>query len=399
MRGDAVGAVARRYHDDAELVVGQRVQFRGEAVDRAAVADAAVAVETAHHEAEAEGAFVAGLGVLRLPHLFQRFRLHDHVVARLAAGEQHGQEARQVVDRGVEAAGRVLAERERRRRGLAAVVGPHHRLRQVLRHRGVGLQAAVLHAERVEDRPVDVARVGLPLRLLQHEADHGEARIAVFEMAFRGVNQLGPVEALHGAFQRRLVGVEVVADGRLAHQAGPVAHQLAERDGRVESVDRLEVRQDARDRGVEVEGAALDELHHGQVGEQLRHRADAVNGVGRGRRLGLRVGEAVAARPDDLLIVHQRDRQGGQSLGFDFVLDEGVEPFHGVLVGLGGRRVSGAGGQGAGEHERDRQGCDATHGGPPKEKNAVAGRPSSRRTPLMVPRGGLGIKGALVMRR
>ena len=260
----------------------------------------------------------------------------------LPRGEQHAQEPRQVVDRGVQTAGRGLAERERRRRKLAAVVGPHHRLRQVLRHGGVRLQAAVLHAERVEQGAIKVTRVRLLLFLLQDEADNGDAGVAVFETALGGVDEFGAVEALDGAGQRRLVGVEVVADGRLAHQAGAVAHQLPQGDLLVERVERLEVGQHARDRGVEVEGAALDQLHDGQVGEELRHGADAVDGVGGGRRLRLRVGEAVAARPDDGLIVHQGDGQGGQPLGLDFPLDQGVQLLHGFLVGFGRRRIGGA---------------------------------------------------------
>ena len=70
----------------------------------------------------------------------------------------------------------------------------------------------------------------------------------------------------------RLGRVEVVADRRLADQPGAVGHQHPQRDRLVARLVRgLEVGQVLRHRGVEVELALLDELHHGDVGEQLRH--------------------------------------------------------------------------------------------------------------------------------
>ena len=94
-----------------------------------------------------------------------------------------------------------------------------------------------------------------------------------------------------------------------------MGHQLPQRDRLVEGIGRLEIGQILRDRRVEIELALLDELHDGEIGEQLRDGADAINGVGRGRLLRLRIGEAEAPRPDDGLIVHQGDGQGRQPLG------------------------------------------------------------------------------------
>ena len=75
-----------------------------------------------------------------------------------------------------------------------------------------------------------------------------------------------------------------------------MGHHLPQRDRLVEGIARLEVGQVFRDRRIEVESAALDQLHDGEVGEQLRHRTDAIDRVGRGRHLRLRIGEAEAAR-------------------------------------------------------------------------------------------------------
>ena len=104
-------------------------------------------------------------------------------------------------------------------------------------------------------------------------------------------------------------------------------------------IDGLEIGQIFRDRRIEVERAAFDQLHHGQVGEQLRHRADAIDRLRRRRLFRGGIGEAEAVRPDDFLIVHQRDRQRRHALVGHLALDHFLQRRGYGFIFLGGRRV------------------------------------------------------------
>src|SRR5437870_1838533 len=105
--GDAVGDVARRADNDAELVVGQGGQLGGETVDCPTVADAALALELGDHEAQPEAALVVLLGKLNLIHLVERLALEELLaVSSFAAGEEELEQLGLIVGGGIKAAGR-----------------------------------------------------------------------------------------------------------------------------------------------------------------------------------------------------------------------------------------------------------------------------------------------------
>jgi hypothetical protein len=89
-----------------------------------------------------------------------------------------------------------------------------------------------------------------------------------------------------------------------------MGHQLAQGNRLMKRIRRVKIGKVASDRGVKVESALLDQLHDGHVREQLGNRANPVDRVGRGRNLGLEIGEAKAFCPDDFLVVHQGNREG-----------------------------------------------------------------------------------------
>ena len=89
------------------------------------------------------------------------------------------------------------------------------------------------------------------------------------------------------AAMRRARGVEIMADGRLAHQAGPMRHELAERDRLLaEGVSRMKVGKIRLDGRVEIDLTLLDQLHESQVGVKLGNGADAIDRLCSCRRLG-----------------------------------------------------------------------------------------------------------------
>ena len=120
-------------------------------------------------------------------------------------------------------------------------------------------------------------------------------------------------------------GVPVQAGGRDAGtEARHVRHQVAEGD-HVLAV-RREGRQVARDRRIEIELAAFDELHDSRGGrDDLGERSGIVDrvlggGFGRGREgamtVGLAIGGAAALEPQDA---------AGNFLSSDGGLDRGVD--------------------------------------------------------------------------
>ena len=108
-------------------------------------------------------------------------------------------------------------------------------------------------------------------------------------------------------------------------------HQLANRDRLAEGIVGMKVRQISRHGRVEVDLALLDELHYRDIGEELRHRADAIHGLRSRAAPRRRIDDAESLRPDHLLVVDERDRDDRQSLRPHLALDEPLE-----LVGDGG---------------------------------------------------------------
>ena len=222
----------------------------------------------------------------------------------------------------------------------AAIDGPHHRVSQLRFQRRQRLERAVLQTHGLEYRPLQVVRERFVLRALQHVADDGDRRVRVLELLLGSVNERPRVETAHGRGQRRRGGVEVVADGRLAHQPCAVRHQLPERDRFSGCVGRCEIRDVARHRRVEVERAALHQLHDAEVGEELGHGADAVHGF-RARACAVaQVLKAEPARPDNALVIDQRNRDCRDVVIAELPLDERLELLRDARV-LCGRGNSG----------------------------------------------------------
>ena len=99
------------------------------------------------------------------------------LLADLAAREEARLELREIEDRGIHAAGRGDAEFERRRRELAAVIRPHHRVRELLLHRGRRHEGTRLHAEHVEHACAARTSRNFSLcDLLQRVADDADRR-------------------------------------------------------------------------------------------------------------------------------------------------------------------------------------------------------------------------------
>src|SRR5262245_52455484 len=112
-------------------------------------------------------------------------------------------------------------------------------------------------------------------------------------------------------------------------------HQVPQGNWLVALALRLEIGHVFGDRRVEIELACFPQLHDGYIGEQLRHAADAVHGLRRGRSFLLWISKAESLGPNDGLIIDQRDRNRRKALGFEFLLrelfDEGDSG--GVFVG------------------------------------------------------------------
>ena len=82
-----VGAVFGGDGHHAQLVIRQRGQLRGEAVNRAAVPHEPVPAEFRHAKADAEAGLVTRFGELRAPHFVQRFRFEDSSIRSAAMRE------------------------------------------------------------------------------------------------------------------------------------------------------------------------------------------------------------------------------------------------------------------------------------------------------------------------
>ncbi len=243
------------------------------------------------------------------------------------------------------------------------------------------------HGDRVEVgvgdghvEPGDVARVARPARghadplqdALGHEVLPGPAADGLDELARRHVEDV--VVGVGAAEARRQGDLAETLDdlaapvGRLGEEEqvpGPeaepapvdeeVAHGQLARDV---GVGELEPAQVARDRGVPLELALLDEQGQGRGREDLGVRGDAEERPGvDGRRLA-ELADAVALGQDDPAVLdhgdaHARDAEGLERLG-----DEGVEAGrqHGGGLGRNGVR-----GRRAGEDhrnsERDKGSC------------------------------------------
>ena len=355
--GEGVGAVDGGNHDHTEPRVGQEGELRRKPVDGPAVAEPALAEPLLHREAEPVAAGRARLGELGRPHRFEG-RGREEPIPTL---EHHADEAREVQDRGVHAAGRGHAEFEAGRVEIRPVEPPHVGMGEIVDDRGVRHERAVRHPQGIEDGALHVVREWLALRDLQGIAHDRDPGVRVLGAGLRLVDQRSPVQAGDRSPEIGAGVVEVVARRRLADQPRPMRHQLPQRDRRAGTVVRRKVGQIAAHRRVDVDLAPLGQLHDRDVGEELGHRPDPVDGLRRGRDAGRLLAES--GGPDDSRRVDQRDRHRGQPLLLAFALDHVF------------KRIRDLGEAGAGCRLRERPGAGfptAHHGEARKERECDA---------------------------
>ena len=320
-----VGDVDGGDDDYAEPGLGHEGELRGEAVDRAAVAEPALAEALLDREAEAESGVGTGVGELGLPHGFEGFGGEQAALPalQLAAPEHDLDEAREVQDGRVHAARGGHPELEGGRVVVGPVDAPHVGVGEVVDDVGFGGEGAVVHADGGQDRALHVVREGFALCDFERVAHHRDPRVRVLDARLGLVDLGGAVEGGDGGGEVGARVVEVVAHGRFADKARAVRHELAQGDGRAGGVVGGEVGEVVRDGRVDVEFAALVQLHDGDVGEELRHRADAVDGGGGGGVAGGLLAEPGC--PRDALFVDERDGHGGEALLVALALDHGFE--------------------------------------------------------------------------
>ena len=97
---------------------------------------------------------------------------------------------------------------------MSPLARPRPELRQSARN------ALCSQAHRLEHRALEIGIEGLTLRPLEHVAEHRDAGVGVLGVRARWIDERGPIEARDGGRERRLGVVEVVADRRLAREAG-----------------------------------------------------------------------------------------------------------------------------------------------------------------------------------
>ena len=158
--GHRVGEVDGRDDHHAEPGLGHERELGGEAVDRAAVAEPALAEALLHREAEPEAGGRAGIGELGLPHGFEGLGGEEAAVAALqrAAPEHDLDEAREVEDGRVHAAGGRHPEFEGGRVVVGAVDAPHVGVGEVVDDVGFGRERAVAHADGRQHRALSRSR-------------------------------------------------------------------------------------------------------------------------------------------------------------------------------------------------------------------------------------------------
>ena len=146
-----------------------------------------------------------------------------------------------------------------------------------------------------------------------------------------------------------------VGERRVAGEARRLREEVAQRHRRRrrERIAHAELGQVLRHWIVEPELARIAQLQDRRRGEELGDRPDAIERGGGGGPARLEVGEAVAVRPHQLLIVHDRDRETGSGAGGDLLVEPEIENREGVgdlgSVGeAGGRKRRRDGG----EHQR-----------------------------------------------
>ncbi len=327
------------------------------------MADARLVVAPRDSPAEAPAALPVGIEPVHALHLVQGRALQDlrasrrvlRPVAKLQLGE-----AGEVLDGGREVGcrhhvGRVEERLDAARRaGQAAPVAGRER-----RHVPGRDDARRGHAERLQDVARDVVGVWLARHLLDDVAGERDGDVRVLVVGLRRPDDAHAVEQTLHLLARGKLQVVPIRSVHLAGETRGVGQEVADRDQGAARVDvrRGELREPLRHRVVELELARVAQLQDGRRGEELGERRDAIVRRGRGGRLLREIRKAVPLRPDQLLIVHDADRDSrllpiGGGAGDPRVVDRDGGGDTGVL-GQRLRRLGGA--QGAGQDEQGDQ--------------------------------------------
>eukprot|EP01136_Pigoraptor_vietnamica_P030520 Opistho-1_new@89877 len=187
-----IAGIDRREDDHADPGIGHQLQAGDMAIDRAAMADGALAIERAQAKAEPEAAR-PGLAILLTPH-FGEGRGLQH---RAAAIEHRAGESAEIGGVGVEAARCRGAEFERRRGPAPAVEAVHLRPGHRPLQRAA-FERARRHAERAQHEIGDRLCIGLARNARDDFADHGDAGVGIFGDGARRGDQPGRIEAGDG---------------------------------------------------------------------------------------------------------------------------------------------------------------------------------------------------------
>ncbi len=138
------------------------------------------------------------------------------------------------------------------------------------------VEAAVIHAERLEQRVAHHLCERLALDPLQYVAGEVDTEIRVGVPAPDREAQPGVGDAAHVRVERAGIELVVVSHRRLVREAGGVAEEHPKRDlplwVLLECAVDGELGQVGRDRRVEVDAARRGGLHDRRRREQLRHR-------------------------------------------------------------------------------------------------------------------------------
>ena len=129
-----------------------------------------------------------------------------------------------------------------------------------------------------------------------------------------------------------LIGEAVAESGRVAHQLahGRRALHVLDRPaavfiGPAHDFQRLELRHELGDRIVQLPSPVLEQHHHRDAGDRLRHGVEAEDGVARQRRAGREALDAVELLGDDLTVTREQRRHAGDAPVGDGLCHVGVE--------------------------------------------------------------------------
>ena len=164
-----------------------------------------------------------------------------------------------------------------------------------------------------------------------------------------------------------LIGEAVAESGGVAHQLAHGRRALHVLDGpaavfigAAHDLQRLELRHELGDRIVQLPSPVLEQHHHRDAGDRLRHGVEAEDGVARQRRAGREALDAVELLGDDLAVAREQRRHAGDAPVGDGLCHVGVEFREALRVEAqcfrAGRRIERGRGRTRGAGGRGRRG-------------------------------------------